>query len=1132
MGTQPTSSFCYVGQAGHHEDKPPPSILSLQLAKSSLLWVSVIAFCCYEALSLPTTQLMSLCVSSLSWHPHSSAAEGHQAQDFQELAEPWASSRLTVSLPKARDYLDLGILGEYSNFHPSWENVAVSKIKNMMVTEQGLALDTICHFLEEHSQALLFHLYGLILRECPSTEQVQCHLASLLELSHQHSSYREGIALAVGLASTEHLQEVWALLEHLGRTKFLRSAVVSPDSQPSDNNLRWKWVSSTSLLCYGQIAKHIKEQILPWVDNIASRMVYYFSCGPCDEILKSSFLSAAILLTRSLREEYGSQRYKFTQIPELIQCLLDILKDEPNFLTTFFRQKIILVVMGLSNLRPGLKPLLKSQVLQTCLHSVYRLPATEHLQSDSPSSKQAPDVMVLYKKTMHALDLLLQNFISENPSMDEVCFLLQHTEYWLISDKSHERSRAVQSIFLLLQYVVDSLKLAKEAVPSTLGHQLGLLTLLWRDKDEITQQHSYCCVFLLMQLVFQQKGKLVEFAQWSKMKQFETSEPREWEVKLYHMVKTFKNLTVAQHTQLILTLVHSLDSWNYLRCDLAAQLLLMICEEPSLRKEQVAEILQSLFQELPNIRSQSIQQTISKVTMTLGTQHIQEVVEVVLSLCHPSDSGDLDPVSSRWILLLWKALATNYHLARDVITLLYVKLKLRPPRRLLHSSYQARLVSLMALDTIYELLYTPEYRDTVRWAFAGILLGLLTELYYLLEVGLVEGIFDYQEDNLASKPLGPCRTCLEALKGLFWTNEYWEVFADVKLIQGWELFAHLETFPKGVTLLARTMAHYNCEVKAVLGQALISLKSTEERDNIVAICIITEFLNSPDICQNLSQKAMDHSLNLGLSSRNHTVRFLSLKGLGSTLMHPYKVTLLRSKLTELLDNFLQPEFEDLLGLMEIMGHLLHRLGVHGIGIASFKIAQRLLSLFTDERAKVREHAIFLFGDVIHYGGKKFRQSLKILAFRAIVPLLFHMADPCPEVAVKAKYTFLRCAIFLKWEFQKELFGKLAWGQGPGAENEIFVYMIESNFGSHQQFLSQALLYLDSPHKNLKLAAMRFIGGLLQDYFNELCFYLTKDDVIILKNYLEALSHDTDSRTRKFYLNHWDDVIELSHYVRS
>lgn len=46
---------------------------------------------------------------------------------------------------------------------------------------------------------------------------------------------------------------------------------------------------------------------------------------------------------------------------------------------------------------------------------------------------------------------------------------------------------------------------------------------------------------------------------------------------------------MAQYTQLILTLVHSLGSWNYLRCDLAAQLLMMICEEPGLRKEQVRQ---------------------------------------------------------------------------------------------------------------------------------------------------------------------------------------------------------------------------------------------------------------------------------------------------------------------------------------------------------------------------------------------------------------------------------------------------------------------------------------------------------------------------------------------------------------
>ncbi|XP_063120725.1 maestro heat-like repeat family member 5 isoform X8 [Rattus norvegicus] len=951
--------------------------------------------------------------------------------------------------------LDVGILGEYLNVNPPWEDMVVNKIKNMLVTEQGLVLDTICLFLEKHSQ--FWEKQEVSFRDASVQK-----LLEFLSLDPRKATDK-GIALAVGLASTKHLEEVWALLEHLGRTKFLRSAVMSEDSQ-AESSLRWKWVSSTSLLCYGQIAKHTKEQILPWVDNIASRMVYYFSCGPCDEILKSSFLSAAILLTRSLQAEYGSQRYKFTQIPELILCLLNILQKEPNSLTTFLRQKVILVIVGLSNLRPRFKPLLKSQVLKTCLQSVYMLPPSKDLKEDLLSVEQAPNTTLLYKKTVRALDLLLQNFISENPSMDEVCFLLQHIEHWLKSDKIHERSRAVQSTYLLLQYVVDSLKLAKEAVPSMLGHQIGVLTLLWREKDKITQQHSHFCVYLLMELVFQQKGKLVESAQWSKMKHFESNVFREWEMKLYYLVKVFKeDLTVAQHTQLILTLVHNLSTCNHLRCDLAAKLLLMICVEPGFRKEQVAELLQGLFQELPNIHLKNVQQTISQATLALGIQHIQEVVEVILSLCQPSE---------RWILPLWKALAANYHVAREVITLLYIRLRLRPPRSLLQSTYRARLVSLMALGTIYELLYTKEYRDTVCWAFSGILLGLLTELYYLLEMGLVQGMFDYQEDDLGSKPLGPCRICMEALKGLFWTNEYWEVFADVKLIQGWELFGQLETFPRGVTLLARAMAHYNCEIKAVMGQALISLKSNEERDNIVGICIIIEFLNSPDASHYVSWKTMYNSLNLGLSSRNQMVRAMSLKGLSSTLMRPKK-----------------------------------------------------------ERATVREGAIFLFGDVIHYGGKKLQQSLKDLASQAAVPLLLNMADPCQEVAMKAKFTFLRCAILLKWEFRKELFGKLAWGQGLGAANDIFVYMLESNVGNYQQFLSQALMCLDSSHTTVKLAAMKFIGALLQDYFNDLCLYLRKNDVISLKKCLEALRHDTDSRTRNFYLNCWNDAVELSYYVQ-
>jgi hypothetical protein len=49
----------------------------------------------------------------------------------------------------------------------------------------------------------------------------------------------------------------------------------------------------------------------------------------------------------------------------------------------------------------------------------------------------------------------------------------------------------------------------------------------------------------------------------------------------------------------------------------------------------------------------------------------------------------------------------------------------------------------------------------------------------------------------------------------------------------------------------------------------------------------------------------------------------------------------------LLDSFLQPKPTDLLGLMEILGDLMHRLSVQVVGAISLKIAQHLLPLFED-----------------------------------------------------------------------------------------------------------------------------------------------------------------------------------------
>lgn len=54
-------------------------------------------------------------------------------------------------------------------------------------------------------------------------------------------------------------------------------------------------------------------------------------------------------------------------------------------------------------------------------------------------------------------------------------------------------------------------------------------------------------------------------------------------------------------------------------------------------------------------------------------------------------------------------------------------------------------------------------------------------------------------------------------------------------------------------------------------------------------------------------------------------------------------------LRDLLNSLLQPEPQDLLGLIAILSDILHRLGLQGIGPISLQLAQHLLQLFEHVR---------------------------------------------------------------------------------------------------------------------------------------------------------------------------------------
>lgn len=107
------------------------------------------------------------------------------------------------------------------------------------------------------------------------------------------------------------------------------------------------------------MAAKAKAHILPWVDNILSRMIFYFrysswvrppppppalgsghvrpwsslfpvpSCALAprrrprqDETLKQSFLAAILMLVGAISRNEGAHSYEFSQLPELFECLM------------------------------------------------------------------------------------------------------------------------------------------------------------------------------------------------------------------------------------------------------------------------------------------------------------------------------------------------------------------------------------------------------------------------------------------------------------------------------------------------------------------------------------------------------------------------------------------------------------------------------------------------------------------------------------------------------------------------------------------------------------------------------------------------------------------------------------------
>ncbi|XP_054980466.1 maestro heat-like repeat family member 5 [Sorex araneus] len=362
------------------------------------------------------------------------------------------------------------------------------------------------HQEQPPEKIFLFIYYGLILQAEQKSSTVRSHLQRLLETSHQWARQREGMALTVGLASVRHLDHVWAVLEQFGRSKPIKWCLHGFPMKSSEE-LHWKWASCTILLSYGQMAAKAKAHILPWVDNILSRMIFYFHYSAWDDTLKQSFLSSIIMLVGAISRNEGAQSYEFTQLPALLDCLAVLIeKEPPDFLCTANRQQALHIISSLCAFRPSLGADRKSRLLSTCLQSVLALPLPDVLEKHLCLFLEPPNIQSLYKDTMNALDKMLQSFILQNPTTEELHFLLSHLYIWLASEKVHERQRAVLHCLALLEFLSRNLFLDPKEDFKRMGQLVGMLGILCQDPDRTTRTSSLEGMGHLYKLLLHQRG--------------------------------------------------------------------------------------------------------------------------------------------------------------------------------------------------------------------------------------------------------------------------------------------------------------------------------------------------------------------------------------------------------------------------------------------------------------------------------------------------------------------------------------------------------------------------------------------------------------------------------------------------
>ncbi|MCJ8728677.1 hypothetical protein PDJAM_G00007090 [Pangasius djambal] len=1019
-----------------------------------------------------------------------------------------------------------------------------------LVVEATRYLPTYNHSLEEKS--FLYKCIGVALQQSSNKELVKKQLQEILiSTRHNDATERAGVAMAVGLCASSHLDGTLAKLDEFGKSDAFKKASGIFSLLKDKNDVDVEKMKSTLILCYGYVALNAPEdQLLIRLDNdilrniskLFNTKVLGIKVETKDLAMKMSLIQSIGLIAKAINSCVHKQGYVFTRKQELMGIMMDFIKGEPvDAMRTPVRHLVMTTCANLNTLDPTLAENENFDMLKTCINGVFGLPTLEMVEKAKDEEVLDPQEReALYAYTFSALHELLCSVLARDLSPDGIQTIFKHIESWLSSKQDHERERAVRTTAEMLQFYLDSLSVKTLVTFHNLGALLGRLAPRCTDPNAAVRRAAIDCIYSLLHIQLRYEGFSLDYKDDSVeslltlREKLNDPDPSVLYKTCSELTKIIsKRLPQQQLNTLIFMLFEGLvDSQS--NCSRASSVILntLLKNRGAMLQDLVPEMLEVLHIRLQVISEEQVKVAVAQSILILATQHLQTVINTLISYPLPFDS---------WSSEMWIALGADSTVARQIMEMIMEKLNVIVPYVDKKESILKPGMTKVATNqplamtcALREMMLNGHTEEAVVSLFPQLFSALLVRMGSSVGVQLPK---DINSNSIRAESKSPskstitnfdvCGTAVEALRILL-ARAHLDVVVNV-LDQDavWDKMKHPQQHTTGVSLLSRAMAkHAGPRIPAIVENLCPSLSNIYECQRITVTAFFSELLNHHVVTELMMIDVLMNNMMERISDPCCTVRMLAIRGLGNIAVgSPEKVNKYAKELLAAMSSGMEEKDDPgkliTLEAMSGMSKVLLYLDEKNVHMLVVYIFMKIKPFLENENDEIRCASIMLLGNLSRFGSGE--PVFKDQIHNVLVSLLLHLSDPSARVVKACKYAMRVCAPVLGSEqitnmFQNHLHEEKSLHYGEFI-NDLVKYLIQDFPGMLNFYHVTVIQFFKSNWAEIRASAAMFIGFLLgnlpEEHFSHmnmgivtkaLVMLLQDPDPLVRAKAAEAMGH--------------------------